>query len=433
MSERRVESIPVASMQRGPLADLRVLAIEQFGAGPWGSMQLADLGADVIKLEDPTVGGDVGRYVPPYQEGQHSLYFESFNRNKRSIALDLKDPRSRPVFTDLVAGVDVVFSNLRGDQPDRLGLRFEHLEQFNPRIVCCSLSGFGMTGPRAAEGAYDHTIQGLAGWQSLTGEPGGPPTKSALSLVDFSTGYVAAIAIVAAVWRARRDGVGADIDLSLFETAVAELSYLATWVGSRGFVPERMPHSTHQSLVPFQNFPSADGWMVVACPKESLWVKLCRAIERPELSRDERFADFAARREHRGELGMILDGIFRTRPTSAWVAILGRAGVPCTPIQDVAEALADPQLAFREVMVTIDHPVLGAVRHVGSPMRISGHTPQARRAPFLGEHTEEVLAGLCGYSGEQISGLAAQGLFGPVAAAPPPDDHGREPSEAAAS
>jgi crotonobetainyl-CoA:carnitine CoA-transferase CaiB-like acyl-CoA transferase len=406
---------PVPAMSSGgaaPLADLRILAVEQFGAGPWGTVQLADLGADVIKVEDPTVGGDVSRHVPPFQTGEHSLYFESFNRNKRSIALDLRHPRSAAVLGDVVRHVDAVFSNLRGDQPERLGLRYHQLSEYNPRIVCCSLSGFGMTGPRAGEGAYDHTIQGLAGWQSLTGEPDGPPIKSALSLVDFSGGYVAALAILAAVWRARRDGVGAEVDLSLYETALSELAYVGTWVASRGFEPRRLPRSSHQSLVPFQNFPTADGWMVVACPKESLWVKLCQAIDRPDLARDSRFIDFAARRQNREELVSILDHALRIRPTHEWVSILSRAGVPCAPIRDVAEALADPQVTARHGTVELHHPALGDVRHVASPFRITDFVGEVRRGPYLGEHTEEVLIGMCGYTLADVTALADDGVFG---------------------
>ena len=175
-----------------PLADVRILAVEQFGAGPWGTLQLADLGADVVKLEDPASAGDVGRYVPPFQEGEDSLFFETFNRNKKSISLDLRDSAGRDRFEELVRVSDVVFSNLRGDQPAKLRLRYDDLKHLNPGIVCCSLSGFGMTGPRAAEGGYDYMMQGLAGWMALTGEPDGPPTKSGLSLVDLSGGYAAA-------------------------------------------------------------------------------------------------------------------------------------------------------------------------------------------------------------------------------------------------
>jgi crotonobetainyl-CoA:carnitine CoA-transferase CaiB-like acyl-CoA transferase len=408
-----LEPIPAAPTPgRAPLADLRILAVEQFGAGPWGTMQLADLGADVIKVEDPTVGGDVARHVPPFQVGDHSLYFESFNRNKRSIALDLRHPRSRAVLGDVVRHVDAVFCNLRGDQPEQLGLRYHQLSGFNPRVVTCSLSGFGLTGPRAAEGAYDHTIQGLAGWQSLTGEPNGPPIKSALSLVDLSAGYVAALAIVAAVWRARRDGLGAEVDLSLFETALSELAYLGTWVASGGYEPHRLARSSHQSLVPFQNFPTADGWMVIACPKESLWAKLCHAVDRPELARDPRFVDFAARRRNRDELVGILDLIISKRPTGVWLAILSRAGIPCAPIRDVAEALADPQVAARQGLVELHHPALGDVRQVASPFRITDFSGEMRRGPYLGEHTEEVLIEMCGYTATQVTDLAADGVFG---------------------
>ncbi len=260
-----------------PLADIRVLAIEQYGAGPWGTLQLADLGAEVIKIEDPSSGGDVGRYVPPFQEGEDSLFFETFNRNKKSVSLDLRHPEARGVVEDLVRAVDAVYSNLRGDQPKRLRLTYEDLAEVNPRIVCCSLSGFGMTGPRAGEGGYDYMMQGLAGWMSLTGEPDGPPTKSGLSLVDLSGGYVSAIALLAGLWRARRDGIGCDCDVSLFETALHELMYVGTWVASRGFEPERLSESAHPSIVPFQNFQTADGWIVVACPKQKFWERALRS------------------------------------------------------------------------------------------------------------------------------------------------------------
>jgi crotonobetainyl-CoA:carnitine CoA-transferase CaiB-like acyl-CoA transferase len=212
------------------LSDVRIVSVEQYGAGPWGTMQLADLGAEVIKIEDPSVGGDVSRYVPPFQEGEDALFFEAFNRGKKSVSLDLRAPDARAVLEDLVRASDAVFSNLRGDQPDRLRLRYDDLREVNPRVVCCSLSGFGTTGPRAREGAYDYTLQGLAGWQAITGEPDGPPVKSGLSLVDFCGGYAAAVALLAGVSSARRTGEGCDLDLSLFEVALAQLNYLGTWV-----------------------------------------------------------------------------------------------------------------------------------------------------------------------------------------------------------
>ena len=318
-----------------PLADVRIVAVEQYGAGPWGTMQLSDLGAEVIKIEDPAVGGDVARYVPPFQEGESSLFFEAFNRGKRSVSLDLKRSAGRAVFEDLVRCSDAVFSNLRGDQPDRLRLRYADLQGVNPTIVCCSLSGFGTTGPRASEGAYDYTIQGLAGWQAITGDPDGPPVKSALSLVDFCGGYVAALAIVAGVWRARRDGRGADVDLSLFEVALAQLNYIGTWVASRGYEPVRRRNSAHQSIVPFQTFATADGWLVVACPKQSLWEQLCTAIERPDLAApDGPYATFSERGRNRDALLAELEAVFAARTTAEWLEALVPARVPCAPVEE---------------------------------------------------------------------------------------------------
>jgi crotonobetainyl-CoA:carnitine CoA-transferase CaiB-like acyl-CoA transferase len=367
-----------------PLADVRILAIEQFGAGPWATLQLADLGAEVIKIEDPASAGDVGRYVPPFQEGEDSLFFETFNRNKKSVSLDLRDEAGRERFEGLVRVSDVVFSNLRGDQPAKLRLLYDDLRELNPRIVCCSLSGFGMTGPRAAEGGYDYMMQGLAGWMQLTGEPDGPPTKSGLSLVDLSGGYVAALAIMAGLWRARREGVGCDCDVALLDVAQHELMYVATWAASRRYVPPRRSKSAHPSLVPFQNFETADGWIVVAAPKEKFWVRLCEAIGRPELAADPRFADFGARDRNRDELAPVLEEAFRTRSSAEWLETLRAAGVPCSPVHDVLDAVEEARL------VEYEHPTLGTVRQVASPLRLSGAELPLRRAPFRGEHDEEV-------------------------------------------
>jgi crotonobetainyl-CoA:carnitine CoA-transferase CaiB-like acyl-CoA transferase len=395
-----------------PLADVRVIAVEQYGAGPWGTLQLADLGAEVIKIEDPQSRGDVGRYVPPYQEGENSLFFETFNRNKRSVSLDLRSTRGREVFEALVARSDAVYSNLRGDQPRRLRLTYEDLREVNPRIVCCSLSGFGMTGPRAAEAGYDYIMQAMAGWMSLTGDPDGPPTKSGLSLVDLSGGYVSAIALLGGLWRARRDGVGCDCDISLYETALHELMYLATWTASAGYVPRRMPESAHPSIVPFQAFETADGWITVACAKQKFWERLCGALGRQELLEDPRYSDFAARNSNRDELLSVLRADFLGRSTEEWLRVLSQAGVPHGPVYEVAEALEDHQAQARGDVVEVEHPQLGAVRQVASPLRVSGEPNPLERAPFRGEHTEEVLREVCGYSSELIAELRAQGTFG---------------------
>jgi crotonobetainyl-CoA:carnitine CoA-transferase CaiB-like acyl-CoA transferase len=395
---------------KAPLADVRILAVEQYGAGPWGTLQLADLGADIIKVEDPTAGGDVGRYVPPFQEGESSLFFETFNRNKRSISLDLRRCETRPVLEDLVRECDAVFSNLRGDQPAKLGLRYADLKHVNPQVVCCSLSGFGNDGPRVGEGAYDWTVQGLAGWQSVTGEPGGPPTKSGLSLADYCGGYVAAIALLAGIWRARRDGHGGDVDLSLFEVALAQLAYLGTWVASRDYEPVRRTNSAHQTMVPFQNFETNDGWIVVACPKQGLWERFCAAIDRPDLQEDERYRTFALRNENRDRLLPALEAELRARTTAEWLRVFGEAGVPAAPVNDVAAAIAEPQVAARNAVVETDHPVLGLVRQVATPLRLDGYDPPTARAPFRGEHTAEVLRELCGYDEGMVAAFELAGI-----------------------
>jgi crotonobetainyl-CoA:carnitine CoA-transferase CaiB-like acyl-CoA transferase len=389
-----------------PLADVRIVAVEQFGAGPWGTLQLADLGAEVIKIEDPASGGDVGRYVPPFQEGEHSLFFETFNRNKKSVSLDLRHPDARAVLEDLVRVSDVVYSNLRGDQPRRLRLTYDDLKDVNVRIVCCSLSGFGMTGPRASEGGYDYMMQGLAGWMSLTGDPQGPPTKSGLSLVDLSGGYASAIAVLAGLWRARRDGIGCDCDVSLFETALHELMYVGTWAASRGYTPPRRRNSAHPSIMPFQAFPTADGWIVVACPKEKFWVALCDAIGSPELAADSRFADFAARDRNRDELEPLLEAAFRERSSEDWLRVLRDAGVPSSAVNDVPAALEEARL------VEYEHAELGTVRQVASPLRLSGEDHPVAAAPTRGEHTEAVLVELCGYAPKQVRELEEAGVFG---------------------
>jgi crotonobetainyl-CoA:carnitine CoA-transferase CaiB-like acyl-CoA transferase len=399
-----------------PLADVRVIAVEQYGAGPWGTLQLADLGAEVIKIEDPQSGGDVGRYVPPYQEGEDSLFFETFNRNKKSVSLDLRSPTGREVFEDLVAKSDAVYSNLRGDQPAKLRLTYDDLREVNRRIVCCSLSGFGMSGPRSAEAGYDYIMQAMAGWMSLTGDPDGPPTKSGLSIVDLSGGYVSAIALLSGLWRARRDGVGCDCDISLYETALHELMYVGTWAASAGYEPRRLPESAHPSIVPFQAFETADGWITVACAKQKFWELLCQALGRAELTEDPRFADFAARNRNRDELLPILRDDFRTEPTAHWLDVLSQAGVPHGPVYEVPEALEDPQAQARGDVVEFEHPSLGTVRQVASPLRMSGEPGPLVRAPFRGEHTDEVLRDLCGYSEEQIAELRAAGTFGEITA-----------------
>jgi crotonobetainyl-CoA:carnitine CoA-transferase CaiB-like acyl-CoA transferase len=402
-------------MRRPPLADVTIIAIEQYGAGPWGSVHLADLGADVIKIEDPRSRGDVGRYVPPFQEGEDSLFFETFCHNKRSVSLDLTHPGSRPVFEDLVRAADAVYSNLRGDGPEKLRIRYPDLESVNPAVVCCSLTGFGMTGPRAAEGGYDYILQGYAGWMSMTGEPDGPPEKTGLSLVDMATGYAAALALMCGLWGARRDGGGCDCDISLFETAMNLNMYVSTWHLSRGYEPQRIANSAHPSIVPFQNFATADGWIVVACAKDKFFDLLCGALGLDWMIADPRFSTMAARLANReacvGELAAVLarDG------SVAWLERLRAAGVPCGPVNDMAGAVSDPQTLARDLIAETEHPVLGSVRQIRSPLRVDGRLTELRPAPRRGEHTRAVLVGRCGYSDAEVDRLAREGVFGDVA------------------
>ncbi|WP_326554362.1 CaiB/BaiF CoA transferase family protein [Micromonospora sp. NBC_01813] len=396
-----------------PLADIRIIAVEQYGAGPFGTVHLADLGAEVIKIEDPRAGGDVGRYVPPYAADEDSLFFETFNRNKRSLSLDLTTDAGREVFEKLVAVADVVYSNLRGDVPEKMRIRYDDLKHINPRIVCVSLTGFGMTGPRRAEPGYDYILQGLAGWMELTGEPDGPPTKSGLSMVDYSGGFVAAISLLAGVHAARRDGVGMDCDVSLYDTAISMLTYPATWHLNAGFQPTRTHHSAHPSLVPFQVFQAKDGWMVVGCAKEKFWTRLADVVGHPEwAAAGSPYGTFGTRRDNRDELLAELEQIFRQRTVDEWLTQLYAAAIPCGPINDVPAALAEEHTAARDLVVTTEHPRFGTVQQLASPVRVGAEPPAYRRAPQRNEDFATVTGDILGLDPQTLADLTAAGAFG---------------------
>ncbi len=402
-----------------PLEDVRIIAVEQYGAGPWGSLHLADLGAEVIKIEDPSVGGDVGRYVPPYATGEDSLFFEVFNRGKRSLSLDLATVEGRGVFDDLVRGADAVYSNLRGDVPAKIGLTYDQLKHLNPAIVCCSLSGFGMTGPRVKEPGYDYILQGLAGWMDVTGEPDGPPTKSGLSMVDYSGGMVAALSLLGGIHAARRDGVGMDCDVSLYDTAISLLTYPATWALNAGFVPTRTPLSSHPSLVPFQLFETKDSWVVVGCAKEKFWQRLAVVVGRPEWAEPGGgYATFAERGGRREELVAELSEIFRARTTDEWLGELYAASIPCGPVNSVAEALDEPHTKERGLVVETQHPRYGRVRMPRTAVNAGPVTGTDRRAPQRNEDFSYVVGELLGYDAERVAGLVGSGAFGDPAATP---------------
>jgi succinate---hydroxymethylglutarate CoA-transferase len=258
-----------------PLTGVRVLAVEQYGAGPWGTLYLAELGAEVVKIENPKDGGDIGRHVGPHFFGPHdSQFFQTFNRNKKSVALDLKHPEGKGAFRALARGADAVLDNLRGDQPEKLGLTYADLKEVNPRIVCAHLSAYGRSGSRKAWPGYDYLMQAEAGHMSLTGEPGGPPARYGLSIVDLMTGLAAAFALLSGVIGARTNGVGMDLDTSLFDVALHNLSYPATWFLNAGELTARASRSAHPSLVPSQLYRTRDGWIFIMCNKQKFWEAL---------------------------------------------------------------------------------------------------------------------------------------------------------------
>ncbi len=398
-------------MTRPPLDGLRILAVSQFGAGPFGTQMLADLGADIIKIEDPGVGGDSARYVPPFQGEADSPYFQSFNRGKRSVSLNLRHPDGPAVLHDLVRVSDAVFNNARGDLPDKLGLTYDALREINPRVVCCSLTGYGRTGPRAAEPAFDYLIQGYAGYMAVTGEPDGPPGKCGVSVIDFAGGYAAMVGLMVGLFDAQRTGVGRDVDISLLDTAVSMLSYFAVWTLNRDWIAGRTRSSAHQTIVPAQNFPTRDGWIVIFCNKDKFWRDLVETLGAPELGEDARFRTFADRFANKDALLPLLHARFVTRTTADWLDRL-RGRVPCAPVNDVRQALADPQVLARDMIVEVEHPDFGALKEVRSPVRTDGEIRRPRRAPRLGEHTDQILREILSYSDGTIARLRQAGVIG---------------------
>ncbi len=387
-----------------PLEGVRVLAFSQFGAGPFATLNLADMGAEVIKIEDPNSGGDVSRYVPPHRIAGDSLYFQSWNRNKRSVTLDMRKEHGVKVFHELVRVSDVVFNNLRGDQPSRLGLNYKSLEKINPKIVCCSLNGFGSEGPSAAEPGYDYLMQAAIGYMSITGDPTGPPAACGVSFVDHAAGFAAAMAMVSALYASQKTGQGRDVEVSLFDTAYSMLTYLAIWNMNRGFEPQRYQGSAHQTLVPVQTFRTCDGFLTIFCGKEKFWQLLCEAFEDPVLASDPRFSNFELRFQNRELVVEKTQAHFLKKTTAEWLTIL-RGKVPCAPVRNLTQALADPELDTRGTVISVEHPDFGTMRQVNTPARFAGSQQMHSRAPALGEDTESVLRDYLGYTNERIDEL----------------------------
>ncbi len=389
-----------------PLEGVRVLAVEQYGAGPFGTMFLGDQGAEVIKIENPNDGGDMSRDVGPYFfTPEDSEFYHSYNRNKKSLTLDLSGAEGQAVFHDLVRTADAVASNLRGDVPGKLGLTYDHLKAHNPKIVCAHLTAYGRTGPRADWPGFDYLMQAEAGYFSLTGEPGGPPARFGLSVVDQMTGLALAYAVLAGLTGARATGAGRDIDVSLFDIALANTAYPATWYLNEGTVQERLPRSAHPSLTPCQLYKTGDGWIYLMCNKEKFWPVLCRALGQGAWAEDPRFAKFKDRLRHRPLIQDMLDEALAERTTAAWLEVFAGA-VPAAPINDIKQALDNPFVTGHGRIQTLTLPGYGDFRMVAPPVRCEGDEAPARAAPRLGADTDAILGDM-GYDAGRIGTLRA--------------------------
>ncbi len=378
-----------------PLQGLRILAVEQYGAGPYGSMHLADLGAEVIKIESPP-GGDVSRATGPYFLGEgDSLFFQTFNLNKRSLRLDLKAAEGREVFEKLVASADAVLNNLRGDQPGKLGLDYATLSKLNPKIVCAHLSAYGRDNERAAWPGYDYLMQAEAGFMALTGEPDAPPARFGLSMVDFMTGTTMSMGLLAAIIGAMRTGQGRDVDVSLFDVALHQLSYPATWYLNEGHRTERLSRSAHPSTVPCQVYRTADGWVMVMCMLEKFWQTFVEGIGNPAWAAEPRFANFASRRDVREELTVLVDAILSTQPSAHWTQLFaGR--IPIAPVLDIAQALDNPYVRDVDMLQDVEH-AQGTQRLLRNPIKLDGQRLSGTACPPLNADADALLREL-GYN-----------------------------------
>jgi crotonobetainyl-CoA:carnitine CoA-transferase CaiB-like acyl-CoA transferase len=404
-------STSAAAAQRPlPLAGLRILAVEQYGAGPFGSAYLADLGAEVIKVENHRDGGDVGRSVGPHFFGDgDSQFFQTFNRNKKSITLDLKHPDGQALLRRLVAKADAVLDNLRGDLPARLGLTYDALKEANPAIVCAHLSAYGREGSRAAWPGYDYLMQAEAGHMSVTGEPDGPPTRYGLSIVDLMTGLAMAYGLLAGIVSARATGTGTDIDTSLFDVAIHNLNYPGTWFLNAGAVTGRTARSGHPSLSPSELYRTRDGWLFVMCNKEKFWGLFADAIGHPEWRIDPRFASYAQRLAHRTELTRCVDEALSMRTTAQWIERLS-GEVPVAPVNDIREALESDFVAERRLVRDFAYEDGRTARLLANPIRVGGVELPTRAAPAMGEHTDDVLRDI-GCTDDELAALRARGVI----------------------
>jgi crotonobetainyl-CoA:carnitine CoA-transferase CaiB-like acyl-CoA transferase len=379
-------------MQALPLQGVRVVSFEQFGAGPYASMFLADLGAEVLKVE--TGSGDYARHTRPLTLGaDDSLYFQCLNLNKKSIILNLKEPGDRDVFHDLVRRSQVVLNNLRGNLPAKLGLDHASLKAFNPAIICGHISAYGRDSSRARRPGYDFLMQAEVGLMQLTGEPGSEPTRIGVSMIDYMAGMMLAFGVTSALHRAKADGIGCDVDVTLFDAALHQLCYQGTWYLNEGLVTDKTPRSAHPSNTPVQLFRTMDGWIYVAAMTDKFWGLLLEALECPEVAEDPRFATAAARLANRNALTAALDSYFLKKTTAAWVEAFGSI-VPAAPVYDLEQALTNPWVDEVAMINTIEHRDRGQIRVFANPIKLDGRRLPQHAAPALGANTDQVLRGL---------------------------------------
>jgi crotonobetainyl-CoA:carnitine CoA-transferase CaiB-like acyl-CoA transferase len=392
----------------GPLTGVRVLDFTRVLAGPAASLALADLGAEIIKIEPPGTG-DETRSFPPLRDGE-SHYFLSVNRGKKSIVIDLKSDAGRDLARDLAAKCDIVVENYRPGVMDRLGLGYAALSAINPRLIYCAISGYGQTGPLKDNPSFDIVLQAMSGALAMNGEPGGLPTKMGIPLGDLVGGINGPIGILAALYERERTGQGRMIDISLMDGLTGMLGYIAQLAFFSGKEPQRQG-SQHPNLVPYGIFPAKDGSIVIACLTASFWGKICRSIGRPELTADDRYDSLEKRRDAREEVNEIVSEFTRRHSVDALVAIFTAYEVPHAPILGVQEALAQPQTVARGMVVEVEHKVLGPIPIVNRPIRFTdAPQPPPSAPPALGEHTEAILREVLGLSAEQIEELRTGGI-----------------------
>ncbi len=365
-----------------PLTGIRVLTLEQFGAGPYGTMFLAELGAEVIKVEAP--GGDPSRQVGPHGLGaDDSEYFQAWNLGKKSVTLDLKSTEGRRQFERLVAGADCVVNNMRGTQPAQLGIDHAGLRHIKPSIVCLHISAYGRHNEREDWPGYDFLMQAEAGLMELTGDPDGPPTRVGVSLIDSMSGLTGIVGLLSCLLRARTTGEGCDVDTCLYDVAMHQLTYPGLWYLNEGDVSPRVPRSAHLSLAPVQTFPTRDGWIFIMCMTQKFWLALCAALQRPDLAADPRFPDPNTRARNREAMTAALDPVFRARTTADWLARLNGL-LPAAPVHRLDQALDSAFARSTGMVSSVPHPAKGELRILANPLRIDGERPSQAACSPLG-------------------------------------------------